>query len=85
MQGNLPKDAAAALLASNGNADDAQALALEWQGRGGASQLTHLSDPGTAAKLEVWAGMAESQRVLERCSSGGFRYNHARCKFKVPG
>lgn len=73
MQGVLPRDAVAALLASGGDAEEAMGLALEWQSRGGVSVLTEQSDPEVAAKLDVWAGMAESQLVLERFSKSSSR------------
>ncbi|KAK9832573.1 hypothetical protein WJX84_000851, partial [Apatococcus fuscideae] len=62
-----PKDAVAALRATSGDAESAMAHALQVSGP------AEQGNPENAAKLDVWAKMAEAQRVLERFSKSGTR------------
>lgn len=70
MQDIPPKDAVAALLATSGDAESAMAHALQVSGP------AEQGNPENAAKLDVWAKMAEAQRVLERFSKSGTRQGH---------
>ncbi|KAK9855141.1 hypothetical protein WJX84_001873 [Apatococcus fuscideae] len=72
-QGIPPRDAVAALLACDGDGDEALVMALTWQDKVGMAELTRQSDPETANKLQAWAGLAEAELVLQRFSKGGMQ------------
>ena len=72
-QGVGPQDAIAALVACEGHAQDALALAADWKDRGGYAQRTRQEVPEAGRRIEAWAQMAEAQLVLQRFAVSGMR------------